>query len=81
MTRWFGSEQASLYDVYQRILGYRLGDELGAMSSPTMICEPAEGGPWAGDAAQLARRVGEMGTLVRGLRADEAVATWLDMLC
>jgi hypothetical protein len=78
--RCFGYEGEALYDVYRRITRYRLGDEVRHITSPTTICEPVDGGCWAGQATELAARVSPAGTLVRGRTADEAVLRWLDTI-
>ena len=78
--RWFGDDGETLYALYRRITRYRLGDDVRHITSPTAICEPIDGGCWAGQAAELAARVGSAGTLVRGRSADEAVLKWLDTI-
>lgn len=77
--RWFDHGNTPLFELYQRVRSYRLGEELCLVQTPTMVCEPAEGGLWTGQGLELARRLGGSGALVRGRRAADALESWLDI--
>jgi hypothetical protein len=76
--RWFGGDGGTVYELYRQISTFRLGDEVHKIDTPTTASEPLDGSCWAGQAADLARRLGSVGTLVRSYRAEDAIMAWLD---
>ena len=78
--RWFDRDGVPLYELYQRIRRFRVGQETGRITTPIAVTEPSDAGPWSGQASELAREL-PAGRLVSGLHADDAIASWLDALC
>jgi hypothetical protein len=76
--RCFAGDGASIFGLYRRISDHRLEEQVAGIEVPTVVCEASDGSCWSGQAAEVARRLGSGATLVRGRRADDAVAEWLD---
>lgn len=78
--RRFDDGTLSLFDLYQRIRQFRLAD-VAVVRTPTLVCEPLEGTPWAGQAITLTRALGRAATFVDARGADDAIADWLARVC
>jgi hypothetical protein len=55
--RWYDDGKLSLYDLYQRIRTFRLGDELERITTPLLVCGGAEEPFWPGQADDMFARL------------------------
>ena len=66
--------RASLYDLYQRIRIFRLGDEFARVTTPLLVCAVDE--PWPGQAVTCTR--GCAARLCRGGDDAGSILAWVD---
>jgi hypothetical protein len=79
-TRCFDRADAALYDVYQRILSFRLGPEAELITTPVLIGAGRGDGLWPGQSTALHQRLGDLSVLhgpAEGAGA-EAIIQWVD---
>jgi hypothetical protein len=78
----FGGPRVPLYDVYQRIRWFALGEEIAQIATPLLVCSPPAAGvaatPWAGQGCELHERLGGPAALCRDATGPEAILDWLD---
>jgi hypothetical protein len=68
----------SLYDAYERIRTFRLGEQDSRIAVPTLVCVRAEDSEWPGQAQALYARLCGPKRLIAAQPGDDAVADWLD---
>jgi hypothetical protein len=76
--RCFDVSDTRLYDVYQRIRSFRLGDEADLISTPLLVSADDEHGLWPGQSAALHQRLRRRGDLWQGERGAAAIMIWID---
>jgi hypothetical protein len=79
-TRCFDREGLPLYDLYQWIRGFRLGEQLQRIVTPTAVWGPGGAGPWSGQASELVRTMPAVMRLMSAGRHEDAITSWLDEL-
>jgi hypothetical protein len=68
----YGVPGDSRYDLYQEVLKYRLGDEVGQITTPLLITEPEDEQFWPGQSRALYNRLPGPRELVRFTAAEGA---------
>jgi Prolyl oligopeptidase family len=68
----YGLDTDSRFELYQEVTRYRLGDEVAAIRTPLLICEPEGEQFWPGQSQQLYDRLPGPKDLVRFTAAEGA---------
>ncbi len=74
--REYHASDLELYDLAQRISAFRLGDELGSITTPVLACASAGTRRWSGQTRELCARV-PGAEAVCSEAWDEDVGAWL----
>jgi hypothetical protein len=72
--RWYDDGRTGLYQLYQRIRGFRLGDELERIRTPLLVCGDDDDPFWPGQADEVFARL--RGPKVRAGRLE--ASEWLN---
>ncbi|MGO9753105.1 MAG: alpha/beta hydrolase family protein [Solirubrobacteraceae bacterium] len=86
----FGVDGRTHFDLFKLISGYRLGNELSSMTTPLLIVDDGDTGPWPGQSRLLNKRLPTTSTLAHPAapghsgalrsclpRSDRRITDWL----
>jgi hypothetical protein len=78
----FGPPGTALYDLYQSMRAFRLGDEVSQIATPLLVCGSASAGAapalWPGQSRELSERLRAPARLCGEAAGPEAILDWLD---
>jgi hypothetical protein len=81
-TDGFGAPRVPLYDIYQRIRCFALGEEVAQITTPLLVSSPAADGggmtPWAGQGCELHEWLSSPAALCLDATRPEPILDWLD---